>query len=133
MKNIFKIMLTISLSILPLSCIYAEDLADQKQEKTFILKFTSKNLYTPVRFSAQYMVMNTQGSYTVEVENVTPYRASVKGNFVGVMMQSIEKNPEVKLEILEEKNNEESLKLSGTGHSIFAHDDSNGMGFINAR
>jgi hypothetical protein len=131
MKNtILKTFMVGMLSVLPVGMIYAMP-ACQKPEKTFILRFTSKN--PGVSFNAHLMVMTNQGSHVTGITRVTPFETTATGNFVGLMLQSGTVNPEIKLELLEKKEAEENILLSGTGHDIFAHEDSDGMGYVTAR
>ena len=100
----------------------------QAASKDFILRITSRD--PGVFFKMIYMVMVNPVPYISGFDRVTPFEMKVRGNFVGIMLEANERDPQLKLEIIEEGS---QVNVSGLGHSIFAHEDAGGMGYINAR
>ncbi len=121
-KPLLKTILFFVFSALSINLVFAVQVTSHKSavEKCFVIRFTSEDPRVAIPFTAQYMVVN-RGSHVNNINQVTPFEIKTTGKFIGLMLQINENNPNIKVEFLEQVNNQEKQVMAGSGHGIFAH------------
>jgi hypothetical protein len=99
-------------------------------EKTFVIRITAREPANTIPFDATYMTISKQGASINKIDQVTPYEYSVNANFIGIMLEIADNNPDIKVDVYEKNNNHDDMRLTGTGHAIFAHAATNGNSYI---
>ena len=89
----------------------------QQNNKTFLLRITSaQNPSQAIPFIGSYLVITDKDSQFYQLKGKTPSEAKVSAKIVNFMLQTNNKNPKIKVELLESNN--KTPKEIGIGHAI---------------
>lgn len=126
MKKLFYFISIFSLLIFSTSAVSATFNSDT----IYILRVTSDHTNNKIPFNATYMAITNHGTKIENIEQTTPAEYIIKANYIGVMLEIKDKSSNVKVDIAERTHRRENIKLTGSGHSIFAHESIDGNGYI---
>lgn len=125
MKNTFvKAILLSTLSLSSINIVNANQVTNHDL-KTYVLKITANDPNKVVPFSGSFMSVSDDNDVLTNIPNqITPSEIPIKAHFLATMIQSSDRNSEIKVEILENNDKGQQSILTGIGHSIVTHNGS---------